>query len=118
MCTVLIDGKPAKSCIVKAISAEGKKITTIEGLSKNGKLDPVQEAFIETGAMQCGFCSPALILSAKALLDKNPSPTEVEIRRALNPVLCRCTGYVRAVNAIQRAAARIRGEKLDPYIHL
>jgi len=118
MCTVLIDGKATKSCIVKAISAEGKKITTIEGLSKNGKLDPVQEAFIETGAMQCGFCSPALILSAKALLDKNPSPTEVEIRRALNPVLCRCTGYVRAVNAIQRAAARIRGERLDPYIHL
>jgi putative selenate reductase molybdopterin-binding subunit len=118
MCTVLIDGKPVKSCIVKAVNAEGKKITTIEGLSKDGKLDPVQDAFIETGAMQCGFCSPALILSAKALLDKNTSPTVQEIRKALNPVLCRCTGYVRAVNAVQRAAARIRGENLDPYIHI
>ena len=118
MCTVLMDGKPVRSCQIKALDAVGKKIVTLEGLSRNGELDPIQQAFIETGAIQCGFCSPALILSAKALLDLNPDPTEMEIRRALNPVLCRCTGYVRGVIAIQRAASMRRGEKVTPYAHI
>lgn len=118
MCTVLINGKPIKSCQIKALDAEGREITTIEGLSKNGDLDPIQKAFIDTGAIQCGYCSPALILSAKALLDNNPNPTETEIRKALNPILCRCTGYVRGIYAVQRAAAIRRGEKVIPYSHI
>lgn len=118
MCTVIIDGKAVRSCLVKTIDMVGKEIITVEGLSQTGELDIIQQAFIDTGAIQCGFCSPALILSAKALLDKNPDPTEAEIRKALNPVLCRCTGYVRGVHAVQRAAAIRRGEKLDPYTHV
>lgn len=110
-CTVLLDGKPVRSCLIKAIDAVGKEIITLEGLSHDGKLDPIQQAFIDAGAIQCGYCSPALILSAKALLDRNPNPTEEEIRRGLNSVLCRCTGYARGVNAVQMAAAIRRGEK-------
>ena len=117
-CTVLINGKPEKSCTMKAADAAGSTIVTLEGLSTNGELDPIQQAYIETGAVQCGYCSPALILSSKALLDKNPNPTEKEIRKALNPVLCRCTGYVRGVNAVQRAAAVRRGEKPAPFVHI
>ena len=103
-CTVLLDGEPVSSCLVLAAEAEGRKITTIEGLSPNGALHPVQQAFVETGAIQCGFCSPGMILAAKALLDRNPNPTEAEIRRALAGNLCRCTGYVRIFEAVRRAA--------------
>ncbi len=117
VCTVLLNGKPALSCKTKAVDVDGAEITTIEGLSKNNKLHPLQTAFMETGAIQCGFCTPSQILSAKALLDNNPSPTEDEIRKALNPVLCRCTGYVRGVDAVKHAAAVLRGEEVEAYSH-
>ena len=99
-CTVLIDGKPVNSCLVLAIDAKGKSIVTIEGLSNGGKLHPVQEAFIKYGAIQCGYCTPGMILSAKALLDENPNPAEEEVREAIAGNLCRCTGYVKIVKAI------------------
>jgi putative selenate reductase molybdopterin-binding subunit len=118
VCTVLLNGKPVRSCMVKAVNAVGKAITTVEGLSQDGKLHPIQHAFVETGAIQCGFCTPALTLAAKALLDKTPNPTEAQIRKALNGVLCRCTGYVRPVEAVQRAAAYLRGEQVKPVAHL
>lgn len=118
VCTVLINGKPVRSCRIKAIEVNGAEITTLEGLSQNNEVHPIQKAFIETGAIQCGFCTPAQILSAKSLLDKNPNPTDDEIRQAMNPILCRCTGYVRGVAAVQRAAANLRGEKLAPYSHI
>ena len=103
-CTVLVDGVPVTSCIMLALEAAGKEITTIEGLEKNGKLHVLQEAFIEAGAIQCGYCTPAMILTAKALLDKNPSPSEQEIREAISGNLCRCTGYDKIVQAISMAA--------------
>jgi carbon-monoxide dehydrogenase small subunit len=103
-CTVLIDGKPIISCLTLAIEAQGKEILTIEGLSKNGKLHPLQQAFIDHFAVQCGFCTPGMILSAKALLDKNSSPTEEEVRGAISGNLCRCTGYVKIVEAILAAS--------------
>ncbi|MBN2256845.1 MAG: molybdopterin-dependent oxidoreductase [Anaerolineaceae bacterium] len=117
-CTVLMNGKPVRSCQIKAVDAAGKAIITLEGLSQNGDMHPIQVAFVETGAIQCGYCSPALILSAKALLDQNTDPTDAEIRKALNPVLCRCTGYVRGVDAIRRAAAVLRGERVKAYTHI
>ncbi len=114
VCTVLMNGKPVRSCKIKAAGVDGAKITTLEGLNQADGLHPIQEAFVETGAIQCGYCTPAQILAAKALLDKNRAPTETQIRRALDPVLCRCTGYVRQVEAVQRAAARLRGETPEP----
>jgi aerobic carbon-monoxide dehydrogenase small subunit len=99
-CTVLMDGQPVNSCLVLAVEAEGHHIQTIEGLSAEGSLHPVQQAFIDHGGIQCGFCSPGMILSAKALLDKNPSPTKLEIREAISGNLCRCTGYQKIVEAI------------------
>jgi putative selenate reductase molybdopterin-binding subunit len=118
VCTVLLNGKPVHSCQIKAVDVDGAEITTLEGVSVQDTLHPIQEAFIETGAIQCGFCTPAQILSAKALLDQNTDPTEDEIRHALNRVLCRCTGYVRGVDAVQRAAAVLRGEKVEPYTYI
>ena len=103
-CTVLLDGKPANSCLLLAVEAQDMDITTIEGLSENGKLHPLQEAFIEHGAIQCGFCTPGIILTAKALFDRNPHPTEVEVKEAISGNLCRCTGYVKIVEAILAAA--------------
>jgi len=100
VCTVLVDKKPVRSCLMLAAQAHGKKILTIEGLTRDGSLHPIQRAFIEHGAVQCGFCSPALILSTKALLDSNPNPTEEQVRKALNGILCRCTGYVKPVKAV------------------
>jgi carbon-monoxide dehydrogenase small subunit len=100
-CTVLLDGAPVNSCLVLAVEAEGHQIQTIEGLSEDGKLHPVQQAFVEKGGIQCGFCSPGMILSAKVLLDKNPSPTETEIREAISGNLCRCTGYQKIVESIE-----------------
>lgn len=103
-CTVIMNGEPVNSCMVLAVECEGAKITTVEGLAKNGKLDPIQEAIIETGGVQCGFCTPGVLISARALLDRNPQPTEAEIRDALVGNLCRCTGYARIVQAVQKAA--------------
>ena len=99
-CTVLIDGKPVTSCLTLAVSVEGRQIVTIEGISGNGELHPLQRAFVEHGAIQCGFCTPGTVLSAKALLDRNPNPTEAEVRRAIQGNLCRCTGYKKIVEAI------------------
>ena len=110
VCTVLLNGKPVKSCLIKADEVDNLAIITLEGLGDAETPDPLQKAFIETGAIQCGYCTPAQILSAKALINKNPDPTDDEIRKALNGVLCRCTGYVRGVDAVKRAAAEMRGE--------
>ena len=102
-CTVLLNGKPVNSCLVLALEANGKEVLTIEGLGQEGKLDPLQRAFIDKGAVQCGFCSPGMILSAKALLAENPKPTEDEVRSAIAGNLCRCTGYAKIVEAVLAA---------------
>lgn len=102
-CTVLVDGKPVNSCLVLAVEMEGKRILTIEGLARNGKLDPLQEEFIKHEGFQCGFCTPGMILSAKALLDENPHPSETEIKEAISGNLCRCTGYIQIIEAIKAA---------------
>jgi aerobic carbon-monoxide dehydrogenase small subunit len=103
-CTVIMDGRAVNSCLVLAIEAHGKEIMTIEGLSQNGALAPLQRAFVDQGAVQCGFCTPGMLLSAKALLEAKPTPSQAEIRRALAGNLCRCTGYVRIVRAIASVA--------------
>ena len=105
-CTVLLDGAPARSCITLVSAAAGKKITTIEGLEKNGRLDPVQESFLEADAMQCGYCTPGMILAAVALLRKNPNPREAEIRHAMQGNICRCCAYPRIVAAVRLAARK------------
>ena len=99
-CTVLLEGEPVNACLVLALQADGKSITTIEGVSRGGALDPIQEAFIAKGAIQCGFCTPGMVLSVKALLDRNPRPDEMEIREALTGNFCRCTGYQKIVEAV------------------
>ena len=103
-CTVLIDGEAVNSCLVLAISVEGKDILTIEGLSDGHTLHPLQQAFVDNAAVQCGFCAPGMLLSAKALLDNKPNPSESEIREAIAGNLCRCSGYVKIVKAVQQAA--------------
>ncbi|MDP2659931.1 MAG: (2Fe-2S)-binding protein [Dehalococcoidia bacterium] len=108
-CTVLLDGQAVHSCSVLAIQARGREVTTIEGLATNGRLHPLQEAFVEYGALQCGYCTPGVILSATALLAQKPQPTEIEVRQALVGNLCRCTGYVKIVQAIMAAAEKIQG---------
>ncbi len=105
-CTVLLDGKAVKSCTMFAVQADGRQVTTIEGLAANGRLDPVQEAFWNEHGLQCGFCTPGMVLTAKQLLADNPSPTEQEIRHGLEGNLCRCTGYQNIVNAVKAAAAK------------
>ena len=107
-CTVLIDGKPVLSCLTLAVTAKDKDILTIEGLAEGGKLHPIQQAFIDHGAIQCGFCTPGMILATKALLDENPSPTGDEVKKALAGNLCRCTGYVKIVDAVLAAAEQMR----------
>jgi len=99
-CTVLMDGKPIYSCIMLAVEAEGKEILTIEGLADSDGLHPMQKSFIDHGAVQCGFCTPGMILTAKALLDENPNPTEEDVRKAISGNLCRCTGYSKIIEAI------------------
>jgi carbon-monoxide dehydrogenase small subunit len=108
-CTVLVDGKPALSCIMFAFQAEGRAVTTIEGISDGERLDIVQQCFIEKGAIQCGFCTPAMILVAKALLDEVRHPSRDEIRQAISGVLCRCTGYKKVVDAVEEASIRKAG---------
>jgi len=115
VCTVLLDGLPVRSCLLFAVDVRGRKVTTIEGVAQGQRLDPIQEAFIEQGAIQCGFCTPGMILSAKALLDHTSSPTEDEIRVAISGNLCRCTGYqkiVKAIRAASREAQRDVGQAL------
>ena len=109
-CTVLVDGLPVNACLYPAPEVEGRSVTTIEGLTgKGNQLSVLQQAFVDSGAIQCGFCSPGMILSARALLDQHPSPTEDQIREALVGNLCRCTGYVQIVEAVQKAAAELEG---------
>ena len=105
-CTVLLDGKAVSSCLMLAVHAVGKKIMTIEGLMKNGELHPLQKAFVDYGAFQCGFCTPGVLLASKAILDENPHPAEHEIREGLNGNLCRCTGYAKMVDAIKFVASK------------
>jgi carbon-monoxide dehydrogenase small subunit len=107
-CSVLVDGVLVKSCLMLAVQAEGREVTTIEGLSEGGALHPVQEAFVEKFALQCGFCTPGFVMAAHALLGGNPDPTESEIREVLSSNLCMCTGYVQIVEAVKEAAARLR----------
>jgi aerobic-type carbon monoxide dehydrogenase small subunit (CoxS/CutS family) len=105
-CAVLLDGKPVNSCLVFAAQAEGRSIVTIEGVAEGGKLDVVQEAFLDHGASQCGFCTPGMVLSAKALIERNPNPTEADAREAMAGHLCRCTGYLKPVEAVLAAAKK------------
>jgi aerobic carbon-monoxide dehydrogenase small subunit len=105
VCTVLLDGVPVKSCTMFAVMADGREITTVEGMASNGQLHPMQRAFKEEHGLQCGFCTPAMMLVAAALLERNPNPSEEEIRWAISGNLCRCTGYQNIVKAVQRAAA-------------
>jgi carbon-monoxide dehydrogenase small subunit len=107
-CTVLMDGKPVASCLVLAVAAQGKEITTIEGLGYGEELDPVQEAFVKHTAIQCGFCTPGMVMAAKAFLNENPRPTPAEVRKAIAGNLCRCTGYQQIVDAIMAAAETMR----------
>lgn len=104
LCTVMIDGVPTKSCLVLAVEADGKEITTIEGLMEGDKLSPLQQAFIKHGAVQCGFCTPAFLITATALLKRNPDPTEDEVKEAIGGTICRCTGYRQLIDAILDAA--------------
>jgi carbon-monoxide dehydrogenase small subunit len=109
-CTVLMDGTPVKSCTVLAVQADGSQLTTVEGLETAAGLHPMQESFHEEHGLQCGFCTPGMMLTAIALLEDNPDPSEEEIRWALSGNVCRCTGYQNIVNAVRRAAASMRGE--------
>jgi len=108
-CTVLMDGKPVNACLILAMEAQGKEIVTIEGLASGDELHPIQQAFVDRGGMQCGFCTPGMILSAKALLDENPDPTDEEIRKGLEGNFCRCTGYTKIIESIRVAAERMKG---------
>jgi carbon-monoxide dehydrogenase small subunit len=107
-CTVLLDGEPVKSCTILAVQADGMQITTVEGLEQNGKLHPIQEGFWEKHGLQCGYCTPGMMMTGCALLARNKSPTEAEIREAISGNLCRCTGYVNIVKAIEFAAEKLR----------
>ena len=107
-CTVILDGHAAKSCTVLTVQADGSSVTTIEGLASNGKLHPVQQAFWDKHGLQCGFCTPGMVLTACDLLEHNPNPTEAEVRHGIEGNLCRCTGYQNIVAAVQEAAARLK----------
>lgn len=108
-CTVLLDGESVLACMVLAVDADGRSVETIEGLGEYDSLSPIQEAYLEEGAVQCGFCTPGFIMSTKALLSEKPQPTETEIREYLKGNMCRCTGYVNIVRAVQSAAAKVKG---------
>ena len=107
-CTVLLDGKPVKSCTLFAVQADGAQVTTVEGLAQNGQLHPIQAAFIEEHGLQCGFCTPGMMLASVALLRENPNPTEDQVRWGISGNLCRCTGYVNIVKAVQSAAGKMQ----------
>lgn len=106
-CTVLLNNRPVNSCLVLAVEADGQDVITIEGLSMDGVMHPIQQAFVEEGAVQCGFCTPGMILTAKAILDENPKSTEEEIRRSLAGNLCRCTGYAKIIKAIKSVSQKV-----------
>jgi carbon-monoxide dehydrogenase small subunit len=108
-CVVLLDGTPVNSCLVLALEAAGREVLTIEGLADGNRLHPIQQAFVEVGAVQCGYCTPGMVLTAKSLLERSPDPGEAEVRRAVSGNLCRCTGYQKIVEAILDAAQRMRG---------
>jgi len=107
-CTVLLDGDAVLACMMLAVDADGHRVDTVEGLSDGNTLHPIQQAYLDEGAVQCGFCTPGFIMSTKALLDKNPNPSEAEIREYLNGNICRCTGYVNIVKAVQSAAVKMK----------
>jgi carbon-monoxide dehydrogenase small subunit len=107
-CTVLLDGVPTKSCTVLAVQADGRNVKTVEGLEQDGKLHPIQEGFMQEHGLQCGFCTPGMMMTSCALLEHNKNPSEAEIRGAISGNLCRCTGYVNIVKAVQHAAAKLR----------
>jgi carbon-monoxide dehydrogenase small subunit len=107
-CTLLLDGRPVSSCTLPAFEARGKQVQTIEGLAENGKLHPLQEAFIEHGGFQCGFCTPGMILAAKVMLEENPAPTEEHIKHYMHGNICRCTGYKKIIESILAAAKKMR----------
>jgi carbon-monoxide dehydrogenase small subunit len=107
-CTVLLDGDAVLACMVLAVDADDRRVDTIEGLAEGGKLHPIQEAYLDEGAVQCGYCTPGFIMATKALLDENPEPTEQEIREYLNGNICRCTGYVSIVKAVQAASKKMK----------
>ncbi len=107
-CTVLLDGVPVKSCTVLAVQADGREVTTVEGLEKDGQLHPIQEGFWQEHGLQCGFCTPGMMLTGYVLLQRNPDPDEGEIRQAISGNLCRCTGYVNIIKSVQYAAAKLR----------
>jgi carbon-monoxide dehydrogenase small subunit len=110
-CTVLLDGDPVNSCLVLAAQVSGRKVTTIEGMAEEGEMHPIQISFIDEGAVQCGFCSPGMIMKTKALIEKNPSPSRQEIREAMVGNLCRCTGYFKIVNAVENAAEKMSSQE-------
>jgi len=110
-CTVVMDGRTAKSCTVLAVQADGREVLTVEGLAQGGRLHPIQEAFLEEHGLQCGFCTPGMLMSAYALLHKNRNPSEDEIRNAISGNICRCTGYVNVIHSVQRAARRMNSPK-------
>jgi len=112
-CTVLVDGRSILSCLMLGLDAEGREVLTVEGMAENGKLHPLQDTFADTGAAQCGYCSPGFLLAAKELVDKNPRPSRDEIKEALSGNLCRCTGYIKIYEAVELAAARMRGEEME-----
>lgn len=112
-CTVILDGKPVNACLVLAVQANGCDVLTIEGLAENGSLHPIQQSFVDKGAIQCGFCTPGMILSAKTLLEENAKPTEHDIRTAISGNLCRCTGYQKIVEAIKDAADAHTGKEVS-----
>ena len=109
-CTVLLDGQPVKSCTVLAVQADGREVTTVEGLVQGGKLHPVQEGFWQEHGLQCGYCTPGMMLTSVALLKENNDPSELEIRQAISGNLCRCTGYVNIIKAVQHAAEKLRAQ--------
>ena len=113
-CTVLVNGTPAKSCTIFAVQADGAEISTVEGLEQGGKLHPIQEGFFEEHGLQCGFCTPGMMMTSVAFLKDHPNPTDEEIRRAISGNLCRCTGYVNIVKSIQYAAKKMRDEQAAP----
>jgi carbon-monoxide dehydrogenase small subunit len=110
-CTILVDGEPVNACLLYAAKLQGRAVLTVEGLAKGDGLHPLQEAFLEEGAVQCGYCTPGLLLSSKALLDRVPHPTVPEIEQALSGNLCRCTGYAKILKAVQRAAEALEGKR-------
>jgi aerobic-type carbon monoxide dehydrogenase small subunit (CoxS/CutS family) len=112
-CTVLVDGRSILSCLMLGLDAEGREVISIEGMAENGRLHPLQDTFADTGAAQCGYCSPGFLLAAKELIDKNAKPSRDEIKEALSGNLCRCTGYMKIYEAVELAAARMRGEEYE-----